>query len=63
MPWAPAVLLAFAAVHLLMLGTATALAVYKPWGKTWLGRRAEALRRTEPTGMRFDGRDRVGRVA
>ena len=50
LPWAPAVLLAFAAVHLLMLAAATALAVYKPWGKTWLGRRADARRRPAPTG-------------
>jgi hypothetical protein len=33
LPWAPAVLLAFAAGHLVMLGTATVLAVYKPWGR------------------------------
>ena len=45
LPWAPAVLLAWAALHLLMLGAATALAVYKPWGKTWLGGRADARRR------------------
>ena len=71
LPWAPAVLLVFAAVHLLMLGTATALAVYKPWGKTRLGRRADARRRPELTGRgtgtasptRFDGRGSVERVA
>jgi uncharacterized membrane protein len=71
LPRAPAVLLAFAAVHLLMLGTATALAVHKPWDKTWLGRRADARRRPGPTGrgtgtaapMRFEGRGSVERVA
>ena len=54
-PWAPAVLLAFAAVHLLMLGTATALAVYKPWGNTWLGRRADTRRTHTASRVRFDG--------
>lgn len=41
-PWAPAILLLFAALHLVMLAAATVLSVYKPWGKTWLGRRADA---------------------
>jgi hypothetical protein len=51
LPWAPAVLLAFAAVHLLMLGAATVLSVCKPWGKTWLGRRgAAAPLRLDPCG-------------
>ena len=49
LPWAPAILLVFAALHLLMLGAATALAVYRPWGKTWLGRRADARRRPGAT--------------
>jgi hypothetical protein len=71
LPWAPAVLLAFAAVHLLMLAAATALAVYKPWGKTWLGRRADARRRPAATGrgtstaspVRFAARGSIERVA
>jgi hypothetical protein len=71
LPWAPAVVLAFAGLHLLMLGAATALAVYKPLGKTWLGRRADARRRpaaiwrgtgtTSP--VRLDARGSVERVA
>jgi hypothetical protein len=31
----PTLLLALVVAHLLMLGSATALSVYKPWGKTW----------------------------
>jgi hypothetical protein len=70
LPWAPAVLLAFAALHLLMLGAATMLSVYKPWGTTWFGRRDDARRpapsrpegRTESR-MRFEARGRVERVA
>jgi hypothetical protein len=54
LPWAPAVLLASAALHLLMLGAATALAVYKPWGKTWLGQRADARRTRTVSRVRFD---------
>jgi hypothetical protein len=40
-------LTALAVAHLLMLGAATVLSVYKPWGKTWFARRqaAEPLRR------------------
>jgi hypothetical protein len=72
LPWGPAALLAFAAaIHLLMLGAATALAVYKPWGKTWLGRRDDARRRPAGTGQgsgtaspaRFAARGSVERVA
>jgi hypothetical protein len=36
---APTLVLALAVTHLLMLGLATVLSVYKPWGKTWWGRR------------------------
>jgi hypothetical protein len=37
---APAVrLLALTVAHLLMLALATVLSVYKPWGRSWLGRR------------------------
>jgi hypothetical protein len=36
---APTLLLALSVVHLLMLGAATVISVYKPWGKTWFGRR------------------------
>ena len=71
LPWAPVVLLAFAVIHLLMPATATALAVYKPWGKTWLGRRADARRRPAATWrrtdiaspLRVDARGSVERVA
>ncbi len=37
-----ALLISLAVVHLLMLGAATVLSVYKPWGKTWFGRREKA---------------------
>jgi hypothetical protein len=41
----PAILLlSLSVTHLLMLGMATVLSVYKPWGKTWLGRRKSAAR-------------------
>lgn len=36
----PAVLLlCLTLAHILMLGAATVISVYKPWGKTWFGRR------------------------
>ena len=35
-------LIALAVAHLLMLGAATVISVYKPWGKTPFGRRAAA---------------------
>src|SRR5688572_9240110 len=57
LPWAPAILLGFAALHLLMLGTATAVSVFKPWGRTWFGRRASVPH------VRIDGSVRVERVA
>lgn len=42
----PATLLVGLSVtHVLMLGVATVVSVYKPWGKTWFGRRADAARR------------------
>ncbi len=34
----PTLLLALAVAHVLMLGAATVLSVYKPWGKMWFGR-------------------------
>ncbi|MCC6626593.1 MAG: hypothetical protein IT340_04225 [Chloroflexi bacterium] len=37
-----ALLIALAATHLLMLAIATVVSFYKPWGKTWLGRRPAA---------------------
>jgi hypothetical protein len=47
---APTLLLALAITHLLVLGAATVLSVYKPWGKTWWGRRQTAPRRAaDPT--------------
>src|SRR5207302_5948069 len=36
---APALLLSLSVAHLLMLGAATVISVYKPWGKTWFARR------------------------
>ena len=44
LPWAPAVLLGFAAIHMLMLAAATVLSVYKPWGMTWFSRRSDPQR-------------------
>jgi uncharacterized membrane protein len=38
----PTLLLSLVAAHVLMLGMATVLSVYKPWGKTWFGRRKAA---------------------
>jgi hypothetical protein len=54
-----------------MLGAATALSVYKPLGKTRLGRRADARRSPAPAGragdtapaIRFDRRGSVERAA
>jgi hypothetical protein len=40
-PLGPALLVAFAVLHLLMLVAATVLSVYKPWGTTWLARRRQ----------------------
>jgi hypothetical protein len=40
----PALLLAMSAAHLLMLVAATVISIYKPWGKTWFGRRTVAQR-------------------
>lgn len=36
---APTLLISLSVAHLLMLGAATVISVYKPWGKTWFGRR------------------------
>jgi hypothetical protein len=47
---APTLLLSLSVAHLFMLGAATAISVYKPWGKTWFGRRKTA--RQSPTGVR-----------
>jgi hypothetical protein len=41
-------LLALFAAHTLMLGAATVVSVFKPWGLTWFGRR-KALRRRQTT--------------
>ena len=32
-------LISLSVAHVLMLGVATIVSVYKPWGKTWFGRR------------------------
>lgn len=42
-----ALLIALSATHLLMLAIATVVSFYKPWGKTWLGRRP-AARQAQP---------------
>jgi hypothetical protein len=72
LPWAPAVVLSFAVAHLLMLGAATVVSVYKPWGKTWLGRRKDARPRVDQaatpgtgdaTPARLDRRASVERAA
>jgi hypothetical protein len=36
----PRALLGLVAIHIVMLGAATVLSIYKPWGKSWFGRRA-----------------------
>jgi hypothetical protein len=36
------ILISLSIAHLLMLGAATVISVYKPWGKTWFGRRKTA---------------------
>lgn len=38
--WAPALLISLSVAHLLMLGGAAVVSVYKPWGKTWFGWKA-----------------------
>lgn len=70
-PWAPAVLVIFAALHLLMLGAATVLGVYKPWGMTWFARQSNPSGAGQSRGraatatstLEFNGRARVGRIA
>jgi hypothetical protein len=42
--------------HLLMLGAATVMSVYKPWGKTWFGRRTAVRLRMEPAILSAGGR-------
>lgn len=56
---APTFLISLSAAHVLMLGVATVVSVYKPWGKTRLDRRKasqslsrEGARRTETTKQR-----------
>jgi hypothetical protein len=39
---APTLLISLSVAHLLMLAAATVISVYKPWGKTWFGRRKTA---------------------
>lgn len=43
---APTLLISLSVAHVLMLGIATVVSVYKPWGKTWFGRR-KALARSQ----------------
>jgi hypothetical protein len=43
-PSAPALLISLSAAHVLMLGVATVLSVYKPWGKVSSIRRGEGRR-------------------
>ncbi|MGH2356056.1 MAG: hypothetical protein ACRDJN_30990, partial [Chloroflexota bacterium] len=42
-----ALLLSLSVAHLLMLGAAAVVSVYKPWGKTWFGRRKVVGRRID----------------
>jgi hypothetical protein len=51
---APTMLITLFVVHMLMLGTTTVISVYKPWGKTWFGRRSAA--RPSQRGRRGDER-------
>jgi hypothetical protein len=39
---APILLISLSVAHVLMLGVATVVSVYKPWGKTRFGRRKAA---------------------
>ena len=43
---AAALLIGLSAAHALMLGAATVISVYKPWGKTWFGRRKTVQHRS-----------------
>jgi hypothetical protein len=43
---APTLLIALSMTHLLMLGAATVISVYKPWGRTWFTRPATERQRT-----------------
>jgi hypothetical protein len=47
---APTLLISLSIAHLLMLGAATVISVYKPWGKTWFGRRKTARLQVDCTG-------------
>jgi hypothetical protein len=47
---APSLLISLSIAHLLMLSAATAISVYKPWGKTWFGRRRTARQQAGGTG-------------
>ena len=40
-------LIVLGVIHALMLGAATVISVYKPWGKTWFGLRGAAARSRE----------------
>jgi hypothetical protein len=53
----PAVLLlSLTLAHILMLGVATVLSVYKPWGKTWIGQRKARRPRQEQAIISARGR-------
>lgn len=47
----PRLVIWLVAMHIVMLGVATLLSVYKPWGKTWFGRRA-AKQAASPVAVR-----------
>lgn len=51
---APILLISLSVAHVLMLGVATVVSIYKPWGKTQFGRRATGA----PSHERTQGDDR-----
>jgi hypothetical protein len=58
-------LIALLVTHMLMLGAATVISVYKPWGKTWFGLRAAAqsLKRGAQDGDRRSSTDGTANAA
>jgi hypothetical protein len=51
-------LLALFAAHTLMLGVATVVSVFKPWGLTWFGRGGAVSRLRPPSGRRLPSAQR-----
>ena len=56
-------LLAMSVTHLLMLAVATILSEYKPWGKTWFGRRKVAPAKAAPAIPATRGRAQLAHEA